>query len=88
MCTVGVDPHSLPYSQFSFREGKQGEGRDVNWRGLATAVSLFVFFLLGRNGVTVLKWIIKVLASQFLVPPLVQSQLPQFPLNGHMVVFY
>lgn len=84
----GGGPAQFAVLTVSFREGKRGEGRDVNWRGLATAVSLFVFFLLGRNGVTVLKWIIEGLASQFLVPPLVQNQLLQFPLNGHMVVFY
>lgn len=39
----GGGPAQFAVLTVSFREGKQGERRDVNWRGLATAVSLFSF---------------------------------------------
>lgn len=41
----GGGPAQFAVLTVSFREGKQGEGRDVNWRGLATAVSLCFLFV-------------------------------------------
>lgn len=51
MCTVGVDPHSLPYSQFSYGEGKTrgGEGRDLAWPGDCRLPLCFLFVRTERS---------------------------------------